>query len=76
MILPQPLAANFLQNQRALSFSQIGELGSIAALGSVVLMLAFGHLKTSIAMLIGEMGVLVYALLLWQGDSFFLYGLA
>jgi MFS family permease len=75
VILPQPLAANFLQNQRALSFSQIGELGSIAALGSVVLMLAFGHLKTGMALLIGEMGVLVYALLLWQGDGFFWYGL-
>jgi MFS family permease len=74
-ILPQPLAANFLQNQRSLSFNQIGELGSIAALGSVLIMLVFGHLKNGIALLIGEIGVLVYALFLWQGDNIFWYGI-
>jgi len=43
--LPQPLAANFLQNQRQLSFSRIGQLGSLSAVGSVLLMLVFGGLS-------------------------------
>lgn len=74
--LPQPLAANFLQNQRGLSLSQIGQLGSLGALGSVLLMLLFGHLKVGPALLIGQVGLVFFALILWQGGSFLWYGLA
>ena len=73
--LPQPLAANFLQNQRGLSLGRIGQLGSLGALGSVILMLAFGHLKAGVALVIGQLGVFLFALLLWQGDGFLWYGL-
>ena len=73
--LPQPFAANFLQNQRSLSISQIGRLGSIGALGSVLLMLVLGHIKTGYAILIGQIAVFVYAALLWLGGGIFWYGL-
>ena len=75
VVLPQPFAANFLQNQQSLSISQIGRLGSIGALGSVLLMLVLGHLKTGYAMLIGEVAVMFYAALLWLGGGIFWYGL-
>lgn len=74
--LPQPLAANFLQNQRHLSLSQIGQLGSWCALGSVLLMLIFGHLQAGVALMIGQVGVLLFAFLLWQAGGFLWYGLA
>ncbi len=75
VVLPQPFAANFLQNQQSLSISQIGRLGSIGALGSVLLMLVLGHLRTGYAMLIGEVAVMVYAALLWLGGGIFWYGI-
>ncbi len=74
--LPQPLAPNFLQNQRGLSLSRIGQLGSLGALGSVFLMLVFGSLQSSQALMIGQAGLMLFALLLWQGQSLFWYGLA
>lgn len=73
--LPQPLAPNFLQNQRYLSLSQIGQLGSWGALGSVLLMLIFGHLPAGVALMIGQVGVLLFALLLWRAGGFLWYGL-
>ena len=73
--LPQPLAANFLQNQRGLQLSQIGQLGSLGALGSVLLMLIFGHWQVGAALLVGQAGLVLFAVLLWQGRSFFWYGL-
>lgn len=75
VVLPQPFAANFLQNQQSLSISQIGRLGSIGALGSVLLMLVLGHLRTGYAMLIGEVAVMFYAALLWLGGGIFWYGI-
>ena len=73
--LPQPLAANYLQNQRGLSLSRIGQLGSLAAFGSVILMLAFGHLNSGIAMLIGQAGLMIFSILLWRGNGLLLYGI-
>ena len=74
-ILPQSLAANFLQNQRGLSLSRIGQLGALGGLGSAGLMLLLGHLPSVTAMLIGQAGVGLFAVLLWQGAGLFWYGI-
>jgi MFS family permease len=73
--LPQPLAPNFLQNQRGLSLGQIGQLGSIGALGSVLMMLIFGSLSAGKAMMIGQGGLMLFSLLIWQGGGFIWFGL-
>ena len=73
--LPQSLAANFLQNQRGLSLSSIGQLGSLGALGSVILMLVLGQMQAGAAMLIGQVSLMAYTLLLWQGGGILWYGL-
>ncbi len=73
--LPQPLTANFLQNQRGLSLAHIGQLGALGALGSVLMMLGLGHLPASQAMLIGQGGLVLFAGLIWGGGSFLWYGL-
>lgn len=72
--LPQPLAANFLQDLRGLSLGRIGQLGSLGALGSVLLMLIFGHLNAATAIMIGQVGVMLFAFLLWRGGSVIWYG--
>ena len=76
VVLPQALTANFLQNQRGLTISRIGELGSLGALGSVILMLIFGHLRADTAMLIGQAGVFLFAMLIWRGQGLVWYGAA
>jgi MFS family permease len=73
--LPQPLTANFLQNQRALPLGRIGQLGSIGALGSVVIMLIFGNLPAGVAMLIGQAGMMLFVLFIWHGGGIVWYGL-
>jgi MFS family permease len=73
--LPQPLTANFLQNQRSLSLGRIGQLGSIGALGSVLIMLVLGNLQAGNAMLVGQVGLMLFTLLIWRGGGFVWYGL-
>lgn len=75
MTLPQPLTANFLQNQRGLHLGTIGQLGAIGALGSVLMMLIFGNLPAGTAMLIGQGGLVLFALLIWVGTGFIWYAL-
>ena len=73
--LPQPLAPNFLQNDRGLSLSRIGQLGSLGALGSVLLMLIFGSLQSGVALMIGQIGLMLFSLSLWQGLGLLWYSL-
>ncbi len=75
VMLPQPLAANFLQNQRGISLSSIGQLGSLGALGSVIMMLLLGHMQSGVAMLIGQVALMGYSALLWKGTGLIWYGL-
>ncbi|MFH1447119.1 MAG: MFS transporter [Chloroflexota bacterium] len=67
--LPQPLASNYLKNQRQLSLETIGQLGAIGNLGNVVIMLLVGQLPGQLAFTIGQMFVGVFTLLLWQGSG-------
>lgn len=67
--LPQPLSPNFLQNQRNLSLSQIGQLYSMSSIGVVVLNLALGQLPARVGFMLGQAAVGLFALLLWQGSG-------
>jgi MFS family permease len=67
--LPQPLTANFLQNQRGLSLVAIGQLASLACLGNAVLSVALGHINAGVVFLIGQACVAGFSLLLWQGTG-------
>ncbi len=67
--LPQPLAQNFLQNEKSVSLSNIGLLGSIASLGNAVLILGLGNLRSRKGFLVGQSAVLVFALALWLGSG-------
>ncbi|MBG0786291.1 MAG: MFS transporter, partial [Anaerolineaceae bacterium] len=73
--LPQPLAANFLQNQRGISLSSIGQLGSLGALGSVIMMLLLGRMQSGAAILIGQISLMGFSFLLWKGTGLIWYGL-
>ena len=74
--LPQPFTPNFLENQRGLSLTQIGTLGSILGIGTVVFNFLLGMLEARTGFLIGQIGVAAYALLLWQGTEFSWFAIA
>jgi MFS family permease len=67
--LPQPLSANFLQNERGLSLGQIGQVGSMASLGIVFFNLLLGQIEARLAFLLSQLAVGAFALCLWQGDG-------
>ncbi len=67
--LPQPLTPNFLRNQRLLSLSAIGGLGSAGYLGNAMLSLVLGQLEARTGFLLGQLGVVAYTLLLWRGTG-------
>lgn len=66
LFFPQPLAPNFLRNQRGISFQTIGILGSITSLGTAILNLLFGFLPVQVGLLLGQIFVGVFAVLVWQ----------
>ncbi|GAB4505668.1 MAG: MFS transporter [Anaerolineales bacterium] len=69
MYLPQPLTPNFLQNERGISFSQLGWIGSAGSLGNVVFNLLLGQFAPLASFVLGQVCVGAFALMLWQGDA-------
>lgn len=76
MYLPQPLAPNFLQNQRQLNLVQIGQLYSINAMGVVLANLVLGHLEHRLGFLLAQAAVGLFALILWKKTGMMWYSLA
>jgi len=74
--LPQPLTANFLHNERGVTISQIGTLGSLNSLGVVVLNLVLGQLNARLGFLLGQVAVAMFTLILWQATGMGWYALA
>ena len=68
--LPQPLTAKFLQEARGLSLSEIGLLGTIGGAGNTALTFLLGFLDARLGFILGQAGVGVYSLLLWQTNGY------
>lgn len=73
LYLPQPLTANFLQNQHSLALEQIGQLSAVGNLGNAIVSLALGSLNAGAGFLIGQAFMIVFTLMLWRGGSFPFY---
>ncbi len=67
--LPQPLTPNFLQNVRGVTLEQIGQLGSINSLALVILLLFLGQFNPRIGFFFGQIAMVGFTLLLWQGTG-------
>ncbi len=70
MYLPQTLTPNFLQNERGITYSELGQLGSIGSMGIVLTFLALGNLRPMLGMLVGQLALAVFAIVIWQGNGF------
>lgn len=74
--LPQPLAQNFLQNERGMTLEQIGLLGTAAGLGTTLLNLLLGSaFRARTGYLIAQVATAGFALLIWRGAGMPLYAL-
>jgi MFS family permease len=75
MFLPQPLTPNYLQNERGISLSLMGWIGSAGSIGNVVFNLLLGRVNARLGFIMGQALVGTFALLLWQGGSFAWYAI-
>lgn len=81
MTVGWPLTPNFLSDQRGLSLSALGALGSINAVGIVVLNLTIGRLRPRLGFALTHVVVALSVIAIWSGTGlawyalgFFLFG--
>jgi DHA1 family multidrug resistance protein-like MFS transporter len=67
--LPQPLTARFLENERNLSLSSIGLLGSVNGLGNAVFNLFLGQFSSRFGLVMVQVCVAAFALFIWRGTG-------
>jgi MFS family permease len=70
---PQELTPLYLQDVHHISIQQIGIMGTIASIGTAIIVFSLGNLRVSIGMLIGQLLLAGFALLMWQGQSVMAY---
>jgi MFS family permease len=75
LYLPQPLSQNYLQNEQGLNLDEIGILLSTRGIGVVVLNILIGFMNANLGYLVSQVGVGIFSLAMWQGQSFFVYRL-
>ncbi|MGE5248697.1 MAG: MFS transporter [Bacteroidota bacterium] len=77
LYLPQPLTPNFLQQERNLTLSQIGLLGTVAVFGNAVITSAFGAwLPPRRGMLLGQLLTAGFCVLIWRTTGLIWFALA
>jgi MFS family permease len=76
LALQLPLTPNYLQNVRGISVQDIGALGSLAAVGGIVLQLTLGRGRPQRTLLLAQGLAIVAVGLLWQATWLPLIGLA
>lgn len=71
--VPQQLTALYLQNIHHISIQQIGTMGTIASIGTAIIVFSLGNLRVSTGMLIGQLLLAGFALLMWRGQGAIAY---
>ncbi len=69
MYFPQPLAVNFLKNERNINLDQIGQLLSLRSLGIVLLNLIIGQLNPRLGYMLSQVAMGAFSLVLWLGNG-------
>lgn len=66
---PQQLTSIYLQEVHNLSLQQIGMTGTIAGIGTAVIMFALGSLRTPTGMIAGQLLIGLFSIFMWRGQS-------
>jgi MFS family permease len=67
--IPTQLTSLYLQNVHHLTIQQIGITGTIASIGTAVIMFSLGSLRASTGMLVGQLLLAAFSLLMWRGQN-------
>jgi MFS family permease len=67
--VPTQLTSIYLQEVHQLSLQQIGITGTIAGVGTAVVMFSLGNLRAPTGMLVGQLLIAGFALLMWRGQN-------
>jgi MFS family permease len=67
--VPQPLSSNYLRNEQGLSLTVLGQLISIAYLGTTILAFLLGQLEARTGFLLGQAAMVGFSLILWKGTG-------
>ena len=67
--MPQQLTSLYLQEVHQLSLQQIGITGTLAGLGTAVIMFALGNLRAPTGMIVGQVLIGLFSLLMWRGQN-------
>jgi hypothetical protein len=70
---PQALTSLYLQNVQHISIQHIGTMGTLASLGTAIIVFSLGNLSVSTGMLMGQLLLAGFALLMWRGQSVITY---
>lgn len=73
MYLAQPLTPNYLQDVRGLPLTKIGLIFTAGALGNFLINISLGSLKPRLGYLIAQALVALFTLLIWRGDSLYVF---
>lgn len=65
--VPQPLSSNYLRNVQGISLSTLGQLISLAYLGTTILSLVLGQLEARTGFLLGQAAMVGFSVVLWKG---------
>jgi predicted MFS family arabinose efflux permease len=66
--MPQQLSSLYLQEVHHLSLEQIGLTGTLAGVGTAVIMFACGGLKPPLGVITGQLFLGLFCFMLWQGQ--------
>ncbi len=69
MSVPQQLTSIYLQKVHHLSFQEIGMTGTLAGVGSAVIMFVLGSLRAPTGMVVGQALVGLFSVLMWRGQN-------
>jgi MFS family permease len=67
--LPTQLTSIYLQEVHHLSLQQIGTTGTIAGIGTAVIMFSLGGLRAPTGMLVGQLLIAGFSFVMWRGQS-------
>jgi MFS family permease len=67
--LPQQLTSLYLQEVHHLSLQQVGTTGTLAGVGTAIIMFALGSLRAPTGMIIGQLLVGLFSIFMWRGQD-------
>jgi MFS family permease len=67
--MPQQLTSIYLKEVHHLTLQEIGITGTLAGIGTAIIMFALGNLRASTGMIAGQLLVGIFCIFMWRGNN-------